>query len=44
MISPVLVVTIYIADKQQKNSLTEHLPDAAAANHAKFVYFNQPTL
>jgi hypothetical protein len=54
MISPVVVVTIYIADKKKKLYVTKHPPDAAAiaaaiaaaANHAKFIDFTkicQPT-
>jgi hypothetical protein len=39
------IITIYVADKQKKLSVTKHPPDTAA-NHAKFVDFAktcQPT-
>jgi hypothetical protein len=47
MISTVVVITIYIADKQQKLYVIQHPPDAAAAaNHTKsedFTKICQPT-
>jgi hypothetical protein len=46
IISTVVVVTIYIADKQNKLSVIQHIHAAAAANHTKFVDFTkicQPT-